>query len=317
LRKIELATRDDLEERLYQCLARREMPDYFLYLDDSGVSNWLALSGSGEFPVASRLTDLLERSLPSLIRYVAPGSSLVSIGVGSGEKERMILAEMARRGRPAYYAVDISSRMVDTAMGNVAGMDVEGGGVVAFLEDMASVRPLWSPPVLLCLLGNNFCNYDADHVLAIIHQQLTPDDLFLLDCHLFPADGEGEDWGRTIVEQVYRCQENVRFNADPLVRRGLSQRDCVFHLDLVPVETSLGTVRRTSKFLRILKDTTLLCGQSTVRLAAGDIIRLGFTYKYTRPQVEACLESHGFERVELFTSPGGDNLLALVRKRPA
>jgi hypothetical protein len=43
LKKIELVTKDELEIRLGECLEQRQMPDYFLYLDDSGVRNWLAL----------------------------------------------------------------------------------------------------------------------------------------------------------------------------------------------------------------------------------------------------------------------------------
>ena len=315
--KIELITKEGLEARLRVCLEQRQMPDYFLYLDNSGVRNWLTLSNSVEFPVASRLTDLLRQNLPSIVEHLSGRFDLVSIGVGSGEKERMLLEALVQRGTPTYYAVDISSEMVDQALNAVADINVEKTGLVAFLEGLAVLRQFWNPPVLLCLLGNNFCNYDPDSLLETAHAQLQSEDLFLFDCHLLPGRQQGEDWGREEVERMYRSQLNLRFNIDPLVRRGMNPDNCVFHLELLPVETSLGSVYRTTKWLDMLKDTTISCGPDKVLLAAGDTISLGFTYKYTRSQVQGYLRRHGFQEVELFLSPDEQSLLVLVQKQPA
>lgn len=317
MNKIELITRDDLEVRLRECLEQRQLPDYFLYLGDSGVRNWLTLSSSEQFTVASRLTDLLRQSIPSIARHLSGRFNLVSIGVGSGEKERILLEALIQRGAPAYYPVDISSQMVDEALKTVADINVDKTGMVALLEDLALLRPFWNPPILLCLLGNNFCNYDPDHLLETVHGQIESNDLFLFDCHLFPALREGEEAGREQIERAYRSQLNVRFNIDPLVQRGLDPDNCIFHLELLPMDTSLGTVYRTSKWLQILRDARISCGSSEVSLAAGDIIRLGFTYKYTCQQVQGYLQQHGFQAVELFLSSDGDNLLALVQRQPA
>lgn len=317
MKKIELVSKEELETRLRVSLEQRQMPDYFLYLGDSGVRNWLSLSSSQEFPVASRLTELLRQSLPSIARHLSGRLDVVSIGAGSGEKERMLLEALMPRCELAYYAVDISSEMVDEALNTVADIDVEKTGVVAFMEDLAALRQLWNPPVLLCLLGNNFCNYAPDYLLETVHSQLEPDDLFLFDCHLFPAQRGSEKSGREYVERVYRSPLNMRFNIDPLVQRGLEPGDCAFHLDLQPAETAVGTVYRTSKWLEIFKDSIISCGPNRVSLFAGDTIRLGFTYKYTREQVQGCLQQHDFKNVELFLSPDGGNMLTLVRKRPS
>lgn len=317
MNKIELVTKDELEARLQACLEQRQMPDYFLYLDESGVRNWLTLSNSEEFPVASRLTSLLKQSLPSIVKHLSDRFDLFSVGVGSGEKERILLEAIIHKGTPSYYAVDISSEMVEQALNAVADINVEKISLVAFLEDLALLRQFWNSPVLLCLLGNNFCNYEPDYLLETVHAQLQGDDLFLFDCHLFPAQPKGENQGREQVEQIYRSQSNVRFNIDPLVRRGMEPDNCVFHLDLLPMETDSGSVYRTTKWLEILKDTTIWCGPSKVLLTAGDTIRLGFTYKHTFPQIQGYLRRHRFEELELFLSPDKHNLLALVRKRPA
>ena len=53
-----------MEERLLQSLKNHELPDYFLYTGMWGAKNWLKLDGSGTFPVARKLKDLLEKYRP-------------------------------------------------------------------------------------------------------------------------------------------------------------------------------------------------------------------------------------------------------------
>ncbi len=316
MKKIELRTKKELESKFCEYLKQRQMPDYVLYLGDSGVKNWLDLDSSAEFTVASSLTELLRSSLPAITRHLPGRPELVSIGVGSGEKEKILLQNLAEHGVSAYCAVDISSEMVDRALAAVAALNIGKTGLVAFLEDLARIKQFWTPPVLLCLLGNNFSNYDPDYLLETVHAQLQHDDLFLFDCQLLPAQQENQ--GRKQIEQMYHSQLNVRFNLDPLVRRGMNPDDCIFHLELLPVQTGAGTVQRTRKWLEILKDTTLECGQNSIFWKAGDTITMGgFTYKYTRPQVQNYLRQHSFQEMELFLSPDERNLLALVRKSQA
>ena len=316
LKKIELVSKEELDNRLKASLEQRQMSDCFLYLGDSGVRNWRSLSSSREYPIASRLTELLRQNLPSIARHLSGRFDVVSIGVGSGEKERVLLEAIMPRCALTYYAVDISSEMVDEALNTVADIDVKKTGVVAFMEDLALLRQFWKSPVLLCLLGSNFCNYDPDYLLELVHSQLESDDLFLFDCHLFPVQHGSEELGREHVERVYHSQLNMLFNIGPLVQRGLQPDNCAFHLDLVPTETAVGTVYRTHKWLEIFKDTMISCGPNRVLLAAGDTIRLDFTYKYTRKQVQDYLQRHDFQHVELFLSPDTENMLTLVRKRP-
>ena len=128
MNKIELRTKEELEARLCECLKQHQIPDYALYLGDSGVKNWLDLDNSAEFTVASSLTGLLQQSAPALARHLPGRFDMVSIGVGSGEKEQILLETIIKNGDPAYYAVDISREMVDKALVTVADMDIEKTG---------------------------------------------------------------------------------------------------------------------------------------------------------------------------------------------
>ncbi len=292
------------------------MPDYFLYLGSSGVNNWLALSESDEFPITARLTELLRQSLPSLTMYLRGRFSLVSIGVGSGEKERMLLEALVPRSTPTYYAVDISREMVDQALNRVADINVEKIGLVALLEDLALIRQYWSPPILLCLLGNNFGAHEPDWLLETVHAQLKGDDMFLFDCHLLPASRRSQARVYQQVQQMYRVPSNLRFNLEPLIRRGMEPDSGIFHADLVPVKTGSGTLYGIKKWLEITKDSVIHCGASQVFLKAGDTINRGVTYKCTRSQIADYLNRHGFQESAFYLSPDENYLLTLVRKQP-
>ena len=315
MKKIELITKDELEVRFRECMEQRRMPDYFQYLGEAGVKNWLKLNNSHGFPISTRLKELLVQSIPSLVDYFPKDLSLVSIGVGKGDKERILLEALVQRGSSKYYAVDISSRMIDEALKTVDNLKIDKTGVVAFLEDLPLVRQYWCPPALLCLLGNTFCNFDPDYILAIISGQIEYHDLLLLDCHLFPEETEMEESGQKQVERVYRSEPTMRFCIDPLVQRGFDTDNCVFLMELRSVETDVGVVYRTNRQLQVLKNAAVFCGRHKIMLNSGDIIQLGVTYKYTRRQVEDYLKRNGFEILQQFQSSDGENLLLLVRKR--
>ena len=315
MNKIELLTRKDLDIQFCKCLIKREMPDEFLYLGDTGSNNWLTLDESVEFTVASSLTDLLRQSIDAIALHISGKFDVVSIGVGSGKKERVIMETLIRRGlSPKYYPVDVSSEMVDAALSLVTDMDVKKMGIVGNLKQIALLRTYWESPVLLCLLGNNFCNYEPDTLLPSIYDQLESDDLFLFDCHLFPSDREQQKLAQESFDRAYHNPINVAFNISPLVQRGLDPENCSFQLNLTNIRSRGQNIFRTIKLIRILRDTTIQCEPDSINLAAGEIIRMGFTYLHTEKQVREHLKQNGFTEVEILLSDKADNMLVLTKK---
>jgi uncharacterized SAM-dependent methyltransferase len=314
MKKIEFINKEVLEEKFYECLKEKRMPDCFLYLGEAGVKRWISLDRSEKFPVAAQLTELLRDNRQSIVSHMTPGMNIVSIGVGSGEKERILLEELARRDRPTYYPVDVSSQMVDTAMETVHDLPVEKVGLVGFFEDMPVLKRCWHSPVMLCMLGNSFCNYEPDEILASMQDNLHDKDLFLFDCHLFPPS-EDEEAARMSIEGIYRSEKNARFNMGPLLERGMAPGAFEFQLDLLPTETSFGYIYKTHKKLCVCKDGVIQCGPGAINLKAGDTIQLGFTYKYKRKQIEDLLKQQKFDLLKVFLSDDHSNLLALVRKK--
>lgn len=197
--KIVVITQKEIEGKLCKCLKNHELPDYLLYTGTYGAKNWLKLDGAETFPVARQLKILLERNLEAIVRFIPTGMSLVSVGVGTGEKERIFLEALVRKnlaenpglGKVSirYYPIDINSEFVDLALEKVANLPVEKKGIVGLIEDMAALKKNWRLPVLFCILGNTFCNYEPEFILQLVRENLEQGDLFIFDANLLPTEG--------------------------------------------------------------------------------------------------------------------------------
>ncbi len=306
-----LIDQTSLEDRLRKNLENRLLPDSFLYVGQNGAENWLELDASSGFTVAARLTTLLKDSLASLTHYLPKPLSYVSLGVGSGEKERMVLSAVGPESISSYIPVDISEPMVVNAADVVSDMNLRVDGIVGLLEDLPNCAADWERPMVLAVTGNTFCNYHPDQIFPIIRSMVSPEDRFLVDFHLFD-DSEDPDTVRTSIEQAYRSDENVRFNLGPLMSRGVPAEACEFHLDLVPVGNLSETVYRTNKTIAIRRRCTAVFDDSTIEFSAGDTIRLGFTYKYTANQILDIFDHYGFQIYAVYHDRPHTNMLVLA-----
>jgi len=305
--KLELVSRERVEEDFAAALAAGRLPDHFLYVGEGGADKWLALAASSDFDIAARLEGLLRGSLPELAPRLSGARDVVSLGAGAGRKERLILEALAERGmRPSYFPIDISTRLIDLALAEVRSLAPEGCGLVAPIEALPRLARCFHPPVLYCCLGNNACNYEPEWLLPLLRAQLKPADRLLLDLHVVPEDSDTARWETT---RRYGCRLNRDFNLGPLLERGLPGDACELSLEVVASE---GLGWRTRKEIRLTREATLSCAGKDVQLAAGTTLQMGFTYKYTAPSALGLLISHGLAPQARFSSEGGDFLLLLL-----
>jgi uncharacterized SAM-dependent methyltransferase len=302
-----------LEKKLQESLEKGMLPDWALYIKNAGAQSWLALDRSDDFPIASDLTALLAKSIPSLVSLLHPGSALVSIGPGSGGKERLLLEAGGSEKFRAYYAVDISRELLEIALNNAADIPIEAAGIVAFFEDLPAIRHYWRSPMVVCMLGNNFCNYKPADLFAAIADHCGSQDFFMFDCQLI--NEESGIASRKAIEKVYRSARNRGFNIAPLLSRGLDEKNCEFALDLITEETRWGAIARTRKTVRFSCEATIRCGDREIVFPAGSTITCGFTYKYTVEQLQAIMDHYGFAPAREWMNTECSNVLVLAQKK--
>ncbi len=91
--------------------------------------------------------------------------------------------------------------------------------------------------------------------------------------------------------------------------------DFDFELLLAHINSRIGTVYKTKKSLYILRNTELKIGTETIEFREGDVIHMGFTYKYTYDQLINFLDICGFEILKSFLSDDRTNALILAKIR--
>jgi hypothetical protein len=194
---------------------------------------------------------------------------------------------------------------------------VEKKGIVGFREEMPLLKRYWRLPVLFCILGNTFCNYEPKFILKLVYENLEQGDLFFFDANLFPTQGSGEEakFARKSILGIYASRENALFNMYPLLQYGMDPEDFDFELLLGQVDSGIGAVYRTRKSLNILKDTEIKIGPERIGFKEGDVIRMGFTHKYTHDQIISFLNIWGFDVLNSFLSEDRANTLILAKKR--
>lgn len=313
MEKIEMINNQSLEKMLKNFLQQRFLPDSFLYISEQGKENWLTLESNKQFPIAASLTALLKDNAGSIAAHVRNTNTLVSIGAGDAKKEYILLTELLKTNRLSCQIVDVSSQMVDIAMETLSTLAIDAHGIVAFCEDMEKLAQYWDRPVLLCLLGNNFCNYDPMRLLMQVSGNLKKRDLFLFDCHLCSSHPQHDEKWRHDNEEIYNSPENIKFNIAPLVSRGMDPDCCRFELKLIKVDSSCGQIYRTRKQINIIRDAMVRCGDDTVAFSKGEVIEMGFTYKYRVDQLSACLQEYDFKIVQSWPDSTGENVIILAK----
>ncbi|MEV6798223.1 L-histidine N(alpha)-methyltransferase [Micromonospora rifamycinica] len=233
----------------------------------------------------------------------------VSLGPGTGEKDRTVLGDLHPRYNGMFYVpVDMSGEMLRVCMEPVRTLPFMRGfrsqvlPVQLDFNDEQNVKELdglrqrlvGDEPVLFSLLGNTMANFDYDFdLLAMLSERLLhPQDRLMLEVATTP-DLSGT--AATAAAQEYERSKAFR----EFVTSALHQSTDL-SIDMNSV-VFLGSVEQERSLLvkviyqnRSGRDIVMTVPDRTeVTFADGDTIRLLITRKYARPALHAFLASAG------------------------
>jgi uncharacterized SAM-dependent methyltransferase len=175
----------------------------------------------------------------------AGGFHFVSLGVGTGVKDRTILDDLRRNNREMFYIpVDMSSEMLRMgAMEPVRGIRFPMAQVLPVQLDFSIAdnmdelsellaRLVGDDPILYTLTGNTLANFESDEeALAIITQVLRPQDRLLLEVATTnrldqeAADAAADEYHQTrafaeFVTSALRYNTDLKIDNDRVKFRG-------------------------------------------------------------------------------------------------
>lgn len=311
MEKTELIKEKDLKKILYKNLKERKLPDFLLYTGYNGAENWINLIKSINFSNAKQQIHQLQKNIPNILKSIPYKINIVSIGVGTGEKESIIINELVKKSSLKYYPIDITSHFVDLALKKVENLSIEKIGFVGFIEDLDIIKKYWEKPIMLCMFGNTFCNYNPKFILNKIKENIDENDFFLLELNIIPNNVKYKKL-RDEFNKFYKSKENIKFNIQPILNLGIPSEDIEFNIDLSPEKLSNGILFKSHKSIKIIKNNKISIGSNSIDFKSGDTIKMGFTYKFNINQIKSFLKNSGFLIVNKYTN--GSYILLLTKK---
>ncbi|MDH4241393.1 MAG: L-histidine N(alpha)-methyltransferase [Phycisphaerae bacterium] len=183
----------------------KEIDQKFLYWDVEAARRWGNLCASPAYELHHISKQILFRHMLDIYNRIAEDSGrkafdFVNLGVGSGEKDKYILAILTEKAAPSvvrYYPIDLSFPMLQETtkyLGGLLEQNIEVNCVVGDilkLHRYNSILRESNNPKLVAFLGGSLGNFREDDILNEIHKFMDPNDYLILgvECTV----GRGDD----------------------------------------------------------------------------------------------------------------------------
>ncbi|MFI5696276.1 L-histidine N(alpha)-methyltransferase [Kribbella sp. NPDC051586] len=243
------------------------------------------------------------------------GFHLVSLGVGTGVKDRTILSDMRRQNRDMYYIpVDMSSEMLRMGtlepvrsarfpVSQVLPVQLDFS-ITDNMDELAQMlaRLVGDDPILFTLTGNTLANFESDEeLLSTLTRVLRPQDRLLLEVasttrlDQASADAAADEYHQTrafaeFVTSALRYNTDLKINNDRVKFIGQVEDDDALLVKILWQNDTDDEIRME------LPDHT------EVVLPIGDTIRLYTTRKYSTNRLKRLTEACQLTPVEAIQS---------------
>jgi L-histidine N-alpha-methyltransferase len=281
----------------YLQLSPRQLPSRYLY-DALGSALFEAICELPWYPITRAERTLLSAHGGEMLSRLAPLSTIVELGPGSGDKLVTLVSSGAPAPRPlSVHLVDVSASALDLATRTVSTLDdveivTHQATYESGLADATSRRRRGGR-LLALFLGSNIGNFDppgADAFLRTIRGSLAPGDVLLLGTDLVKPEralliayddplGVTAAFNRNLLVRVNR-ELGGNFDLDAFTHRA------VWNTDASRVEMHLVSTRR--------QRVHVPRASAVVELQADETIWTESSYKYEPDQVVAMLARASF-----------------------
>ncbi len=239
----------------------------------------------------------------------------VSLGVGTGEKDRDILSFLLNTHPDLLYCpIDMSSQMLRMGVqGATKGLQLKGDRVLPFQVDFSSnknilelrkllERVVGDCPILFSLLGNTLANFQQDtELLQTLSKLMREQDKLLIE--VAATDDLSEEVAQEAMSEYANSKSFKEFVTSALLQNTDIQIDLnnvIFHSYMEPDKAiSIKVV-----YCNLSGHTTrvMLLDRSIVNFADRDTIRLYLTRKYTEAGIDKVISDSNLTIVDRLRS---------------
>jgi L-histidine Nalpha-methyltransferase len=302
---------DDLRRAPSNTGDGKEITSGFAYWGTGPAIAWLRACNDPFYPVMQQgIESFAQRWRRVRGKLNGTPFHYVSLGVGTGHKDREILQDLQGRGSEMLYVpIDLSAAMLRIGLReSLKGVSIASHQILpvqldfAIQENVAELRALLQrlvgdEPVLFSLLGNTMANFEDDvAMLRTLTGVLRPQDRFLLE--VATAQSLTDELAFEAAEEYHRSRAYQEFVTSAL----LQYTDLTINFDSVMYRGSVEGERairvkvvyqnRTGDDLRIV-----LPDRTRVGFPDRDTIRLYLTRKYLPRELDKMLANLGMRKL--------------------
>jgi uncharacterized SAM-dependent methyltransferase len=295
---------------------------FFHYQGLEQTRRWLAVHRAHAPRFAEPALDRSYLDLAERIAQLAPGSDVVALGPGAGNKERLVLAALAAAGPlPRYLPVDASVELA-LLSADVAA-DVAAAPIVPLVGDLTIVADLpawldqrWGERARIVTAFGLAPNTLPSRFFPELAAMLRPCDWLLVSANLAPIAANSADDDAAYeaacarVAAQYDNPETLRWLSCILEDWGLAAQ-------LEPVTFTLEPLEEINAFVAATRwraGTAFLWEGRPLAARAGERLQLFFSMRYTVRRFEAQLSRHGLAVEARAIDPSGQEGAWIVRR---
>ena len=302
------------ETKLAECLENRRLESRFAYRGAKVTQKYIELLDSTGYKVFSHTARLLDENIAFIIDETLNNEKttrLISLGVGDGTKDAVIISELLRktRGLLEYWIIDISDDMIKAGVRGIqrklSDEDYKRLDLKIYQCDFMDLPDIADAMTkdkrnLFFLLGNTIGNFPEASLLSKINRVMKKDDLLLIDSQL-KREGELTKEEENEFKQMYGSSKHRDYIAEILMQANIEIPEYGKIAPRVHYETDedifedWGRVTLAQEF-HVKSKRTINCGGRDILLTKGRILII-YTNKYTKSVMIRLLEEQQFKLV--------------------
>jgi uncharacterized SAM-dependent methyltransferase len=310
---------EKVQADLRDSLRRRQINHKFHYDSYKQTQQWLelhqAFSPARTDPNCAACYDASFTAAAKACRTAS--AHLIGLGCGGGQKDTRLLQLLKRSSRRLIYTpVDVSTAMVLVAHQAASRVVSEMHPLVCDLaaaEDLASVFAGQTPAnaTRLITFFGMMPNFEPQLILPKLANLIRPEDLLLLSANLAP----GADYAAGL-QQILPLYDNELTRVWLLLfllDLGVEKTDGALEWQIEPCPSGTDLQRLAASFRFDHPRSVRVAGEK-FDFAAGERIRLFFSYRYTPPRVSDQLIKYGLAVQDQWITDSGEEGVFLCRR---
>ncbi|MFA5134454.1 MAG: L-histidine N(alpha)-methyltransferase [Patescibacteria group bacterium] len=297
---------DQLQREFLECLKNREIISKFSYWGEEPTQAWLRFCRAAEYKTYPQGVSLLRKVSADIAdRVGASRVNYISLGVGNGEKDAILLQWLYKTSRLIrYYPIDISTDMIKAGLNHVFA-HFRNLPTTAFvtdfkiLDEIAQAETFRRDRNFFSLLGNTMGNFNQVSLLNILRHSLDRNDYLLVGVSTRRERSQETKADVNRIIRSYSNKASKEFAYSPLKKAGIKKSDGVVDVEFNR-DPLYPRLNRVDLFFCFRKNKTAhYCGQEIV-YRKGERILLYFSEKYYPDDLTFLFQDNGFRIVKFY-----------------